>query len=198
MKKIGIYGGTFDPIHYGHLLTAQNALEEYNLDKVLIIPSGNSYLKSNVTDSKHRLEMAKLAIENDSRFELSTIETDRLGNSYSYETIQYLKTIYPDCTFFFIVGADTFVNMSIWKSPDIIFANATIIVAYRDGFDYKSMSEAKLHYENIYKAKIIFMKDRKYDISSSEIRERVKNSLNINLFLPENVLNYICDNDLYK
>ena len=115
-KRVGLLGGTFDPVHFGHLMLAENAFDALKLDEILFIVSGKSYLKDNVSPAKDRLEMTSLAISDNPHYALSTIETDRGENvdSYSYETILELKRANPDTEYHFLVGADSFLYMENW------------------------------------------------------------------------------------
>ena len=126
-KRVGIMGGTFNPIHLGHLILAENAYEELQLDEVLFVPSGNPYMKdcSQVLDAKTRIDLVGEAIEDNSHFALSRIEVDRGGNSYSYETIAALKKDNPDTEYFFMVGADSLFMMDKWMCPEKIFGEVT-------------------------------------------------------------------------
>ena len=117
--KIGIIGGTFDPIHNGHLYIARKAMEEFNLSKVLFIPTGVSYMKTDVSGAVHRYEMVRLAIKNYPAFEISDLEVFRGGNTYTCETIAELKKEYPDVKFYFIIGVDTLFMMENGKIMSI-------------------------------------------------------------------------------
>ena len=123
-KRVGIMGGTFNPIHLGHLIVAENAYEELKLDEVLFIPSGTPYMKdtAEVLAPKIRISLVGEAIDDNPHFALSTIEVDREGNSYSYETIEALKKANPDTEYFFLVGADSLFAMEEWMHPERIFA----------------------------------------------------------------------------
>lgn len=131
-KRVGIMGGTFDPIHLGHLIMAENAYEAFELDEILFVPTGVSYLKSNVLDAKTRISMIGEAISDNPHFALSTIEVERDGYSYSYETIKELQDANPNTDYFFIVGADSLMYMDKWKNPEQIFAKVPVLVAVRD------------------------------------------------------------------
>ncbi len=103
-KRVGIMGGTFNPIHYGHLRLAQEAQQQVLLDKILFMPSGRSYMKKNVLDTQKRVEMTALAIKQYSKFELSLIEAQKTGNTYTCETLQYLTRTNSDTQYYFIIG----------------------------------------------------------------------------------------------
>ena len=119
-EKIGILGGTFDPIHLGHLIIAEQARDQYGLDKVMLIPSGHSYFKDNrsrkVLPAQTRLQMTKIAAQDHPPFEVSDIEVNRPGNTYSFETLEALKALNPEAELYFIVGADTVCSMRTWKA----------------------------------------------------------------------------------
>ena len=142
-KRVGIMGGTFNPIHLGHLIIAEAAYEAYNLDEVLFVPSGVSYMKdqSEILDAKKRVHMTGLAIEDNPHFALSTIEIDRDGNSYSYETLETLRKQNPNTEYFFLVGSDTLFALETWKHPEILLPSCTILVAVRDGVPMEKMQE---------------------------------------------------------
>ena len=197
-RRTGIFGGTFDPIHMGHLILAQTALSEYSLDKIIFIPSGGSYMKENVSDKNHRLQMVKLAIEDNPQFQLSTIETDRQGNSYSYETLLYLTQTNPETEFFFIVGADTLFSIENWVKPEQIFQCVTLLVALRPGFDQARIMNQITRLENIYQAKIKLLVSKNIEISSTDIRKRIKAGLSVKYLVSDNVLAYIQGKNIYK
>ena len=143
MKKVGILGGTFNPVHMAHLIIAEIAREEAGLDDILFIPSGCSYLKdaSDILPAKDRIHMTGLAIEDNSHFALSTIEIDRGGNSYTCDTLLELKHRYPDQEYYLIVGADNLFTMEEWKDPEVIFGNAKILAAVRGSKKRADMEE---------------------------------------------------------
>lgn len=198
-NKIGILGGTFNPIHIGHLLLAQNSLEFCDLSKVLIMPSGCSYLKdqSLILPKKDRINMVKLAIEDNPQFELSTIETDRDGNTYTYETLLQLTEENPNNLYYFIIGADTLFSIETWKNPQIIFDNAKIIVAPRDieGIDKLNIQAKKL--QSKFNVDIIILDTPCFNISSTQIRNNLKLGKSLKYYIPDKVLQYINNNNLY-
>lgn len=197
LKRIGILGGTFNPIHLGHLKLAKAAYEEFSLEKILFIPSGNSYFKNNVLDKTIRLEMTKLAVKDYDYFEVSSIETDRPGDSYSFETLNLLKKEYPNSELFFIVGADSYMYMDKWKKPGRIFDNASVIVAVRDLTTINELKERSLLYKKAYNARTEFLSCPKIDISSTVIRKLVNEGKAIDQFVPANVKEFILKNKLY-
>lgn len=200
-KRVGLFGGTFDPIHYGHLMLAENAYDSLKLDEVLFVVSGKSYLKSNVSKAKDRLSMTSLAISDNPHFALSTVETDRGEDvdSYSYETILTLKSHNPDTDYYFMVGADSFTYMDQWKKPDVIFKNTTVTVAFREGSSIEELKnkakEYKEKYENV---NIEFLPFMNIGISSTDIRNRVREGRTIRYLTPEAVFLYIDKNGLFR
>ena len=199
-KRVGLFGGTFDPIHYGHLMLAENAYDSLHLDEILFVVSGRSYLKSNVSNAKDRLSMTSLAITDNPHFALSTIEVDRGEDvdSYSYETILELKEHNSDTEYYFIVGADSFLFMDKWKKPDVIFANTIISVAFREGSSVKDLEDKAKDYEEKFAgAKIVLLPVLNIGISSTDIRTRVKKGQTIRYMTPDAVSSYIEKNGLY-
>ena len=180
-RRVGIMGGTFNPIHLGHLILAEHAYEQLELDEVLFVPSGNPYMKeyADVLDAKTRIDLVGEAIEDNSHFALSRIEVDRGGNSYSYETIAALKEANPDTEYFFMVGADSLFMMDKWMCPEKIFNEVTIAVAIRGGYTDEKL-EAQINIlEEKYNIKIVRLNSRSVDISSTQIRARVKEGKSI-------------------
>lgn len=197
-KRVGIMGGTFNPIHLGHMIVAENAYESFNLDEVLFVPSGQSYMKENVLDPKTRITMTGISIEDNSHFALSTIEVERGGNSYSYETIRDLKTQRPDTDFFFIVGADSIMNMDKWMCPEKIFTEVTVLVAVRSGYP-KEEVEAKIEeFKKLYGCEIFMIPIANVDISSTNIRDRVRAGKSIRYMVHYKVVEYINKNHIYE
>ncbi|MEY8522558.1 nicotinate-nucleotide adenylyltransferase [bacterium 1XD8-76] len=200
MKKTGILGGTFNPIHMAHLIIAEIALEEAELDEILFIPSGCSYLKdaADILPAKERIHMTGLAIEDNPKFALSTIETDREGNSYTCDTLLELRERYPDQEYYLIVGADNLFTMEEWKDPEVIFQNAKILAAVRGGKKRDDMEEKIRELKEKYGADITILHVKHVDISSSMIREKVARGCSIRYMLPEGVRQYIIKNHFYK
>lgn len=196
-KKVGIMGGTFNPIHMGHLIIAENAREFFDLDEILFVPSGIPYMKEHVLDSKTRISMTGIAIEDNPYFALSTIEVDRGGNSYSYETIQDLQKQNPTTKYYFIVGADSLFSMDKWKHPDKIFQECTVLAAIREGHNIEELTKQANLLKDKYECDIQFIPARSVDISSTNIRDRVREKRSIRYMVHDKVLNFIHKNKLY-
>ncbi len=197
MRKIGILGGTFDPIHLGHLELASIALKELSLDEVIFIPSGISYMKSNVTDSSHRYAMTELAVKDYPSFSVSDMEIKRNHNSYSYETLEELNRMYEDAEIFFIVGADSFLNLDKWKFPGRILRAASLAVLVRDNVSEDVLSAKAEDYKRIFNAKVFFLHAPQIDISSTNIKKKIQNGESVKDLLTPSVYSYIKEHKLY-
>lgn len=199
-KRVGIMGGTFNPIHIGHLIIAEAAYEAYDLDEVLFVPSGISYMKdqSEILDAKKRVHMTGLAIEDNPHFALSTIEIDRDGNSYSYETLETLRKQNPNTEYFFLVGSDTLFALETWKHPEILLPSCTILVAVRNGVPMEKMKEHAKYLEEKFGGSIQLLTTPNIEISSTDIRNRLGENKEVKYFVPDAVLEFIQKNGLYK
>lgn len=199
-KKIGIMGGTFDPIHYGHLLLAQNALDTCNLDEILFIPSGTPWLKEStkVLPKNKRVSMTGIGIEDNPNFALSTIEIDRDGNSYSYETVEELKKRNPNVDYYFIMGADSLLQIESWKCPDRLMKECTLLVAVRDDCDKAGLEKQISYLKEKYNATIEILPATRIDISSTKIRDMIADGKSVRYMMPENVIHFIEKNHLYE
>ncbi len=199
-KRTGILGGTFDPIHIGHLILAEQAREEYSLDNVILIPSCISYLKadSEVLPAFHRLNMTKLAAENNPFFTVSDIEIRRGGNSYTWETITELAESMPDTDLYYITGADTLFCMDKWVMPEKIFSACHILVSIRDGATEPEILKRAEEYSAKYTSDISLLKTTDIDISSHMIRSLAHEGKSVRYYVTDKVNNYIMENNLYK
>ena len=194
--KIGIMGGTFNPIHNGHLILADTAFRTLALDKVLFIPSGNSYMKENVLETKKRVEMVRLAIEKYPQFALSLIEADRQGNSYTSETLERLTKENSNACYFLIMGADSLYQIETWFQPKKIFSLAKIVCTVRDNYDMDKIRKKGQQLRKL-GADIIYLDMPKIELSSTDIRAKVKKQLSILEDVPAEVAAYIHREQLY-
>ncbi|MCR5417297.1 MAG: nicotinate-nucleotide adenylyltransferase [Lachnospiraceae bacterium] len=200
-KRLGIMGGTFNPIHFGHLLMAQRALADYELDEICFIPTGIQWMKKgdpDLLDGDIRYEMTRLAIEDNPSFSISRMEIDREGNTYTYETMEALRKEYPDALLYYIVGADTLNKMDQWRSPEIVFQEAIILCAVRGDQDKAKVMDCANELIKKYEADIRFLDIPRMDISSTDIRNRVRESKSVRYLLPDQVMGYIADKRLYQ
>lgn len=200
MKKIGIMGGTFNPIHVGHLLLAEWARDAVGLDEVWVIPTGCSYMKANqdIADAEQRFEMSCIAVEGNPSLICKDTEIQRQGYTYSYETLEILREQYPDYHFYFIFGADCLYTIEKWKYPERIFANCTVIASVRGDSPIEAMQQKISELKEQYRADIILLPFLQLEISSTEIRERVRKGQSIRYLVPDNVIVYIEEKGLYR
>lgn len=200
MKKIGIMGGTFNPIHIGHLLLAERAKEEMMLDEIWLIPTGCSYMKENtdVLPGEERYQMAQLAAEDKPWMKCLDIEVKRNGYTYSYETLEQLHGMYPDYKFYFMFGADCLFTIEKWKYPERIFANCNIIAAVRNDASVEEMELKKRELEAKYDAQISLLMFPRLEISSTDLRERIRMGKSVSYLIPDKVISYIAEKQFYK
>ncbi len=201
MAKIGIMGGTFDPIHNGHLLLGRQAYQEYELDEIWFMPSGNPPHKKDhpITDAAVRCDMIQLAIKGEPAFRLSEFEVRRPGNTYTAETLQLLAEEYPQHTFFFIVGADSIYEIEQWNRPELVMARTVLLVAEREYEQARcSLTEQIQYLKHRYQADIRLLHCQEVDISSNELRRMESRRKKIYKYVPEAVARYIEARGLYQ
>lgn len=194
MMKTGIFGGTFNPVHIGHLVNIDFVRDQLNLDRVLLIPARDPVHKKiydKVTPFE-RMEMIKLAIKNNSYFEVSSLEIERESSSYTFDTLNELKNKYKDDEFYLIIGSDSFNELDTWKSFHEILKSVNIAVIRRPGD-----SELRKDLQD-YALNVIPINNPEINISSTLIRERVKLGKSIRYMVPDSVIEYINLKGLYK
>lgn len=197
-KRIGIIGGNFDPIHLGHMLIAENAYETFKLDEVCFVPAGISYNKMRVTDPKIRMEMTGISIEDNAHFAMYTYEAESPEVVYTYQTISKLTDAHPDYEYFLIVGADAFLNLENWVKPEEIFKRCTVLVAEREGTVNEDLDNKINELKEKYGSDIFKLPIAHIDLSSSRIRERVRDGLSIRYMVHYKVIEYINKTGLYR
>lgn len=197
MKKIGLFGGTFDPPHTGHIALAKTALLKFSLDKIIFIPVGNPPHKTekHVSDKVHRFEMVKMAIKGEPDFFISDFEIKNENPNYSYLTIEHFKQKYPDDEIFFIIGADSYRDFPKWKNYPDILSLCTFIVLNRNDADLGEYF--KKYCKIIPKHKALFLDDFSFDVSSTEFREKIASGKDCKNLLPDGVYEYIKKTNLY-
>lgn len=203
MGKIGIMGGTFDPIHNGHLLIGTQAYVEYGLDQVWYMPSGQPPHKKDhtVTEAGLRLEMTNLAIKNRKDFICSDFEVRRSGLTYTSQTLELLHEKYPEHTFYFIIGADSLYEIEGWHEPIKVLQQAVILAACREYKESESLRtlEKQIQYLNgKYRSDIRMLHCEEIDISSAELRQMVAHGRSIDQYVPEAVETFIRSHHLYE
>ncbi len=202
MKKIGIFGGSFDPVHLGHTRIAESALNELNLDKVIIIPAADPpHKKGKLSlDAHSRISMLHKAIEGKKGLEISTMEIKRGGVSYSYLTVEELRKVYPEDELYFIIGYDSLIDFKEWKNPDYIASECILAVAIRGNEPDDDLNKMSDDIRASYGADIKYLKCPWTNISSHKIRECFKNGNidEIREYMDKNVIKMIEDNGYYK
>ena len=199
-KKVGIMGGTFNPIHIGHLILAETARTQYSLDEILFIPSGLSYMKQqmDIPAGEVRADMTSLAIEDNPFFALSLMEIERGGNTYTYETLEALKVQNPDNEYYFILGADSLFAIEKWQSTQKIFELCTILVAVRNDGNLGNIQAEAERLSAKYQGNVLLLDCGNMEISSTRIRDNVKNGHSIRYLVPDKVIQYIEEHNLYR
>ena len=198
-QKIGIMGGTFDPIHYGHLLIAQSAAEEFALEQVLFLPTGRSPHKSekDVTDPQIRCEMVQIALEDNPKFEISMLEAENTEVNYTYASLQKLKQLYPKAQLYFIMGEDSLDDFPTWKKPEEICRLSTVLVAVINDKGF-GISDKIAEISQMYQADMHMLHAPNFSVSSHDIRKRIHENKSVRYMLPDKVTEYIVQHDLYR
>lgn len=202
MSRIGILGGTFDPIHNAHLGLGEQAYRQFGLDEIWFMPSGQPPHKTDhrVTEGVHRSAMVKLAISEIPCFTYSGFELERRGNTYTAQTLSLLRTAYPQHTFYFIVGADSLYQIEHWFHPELVMEQTELLVAVRPWHEeqHKSLEQQIRYLEAKYGARIHQIHFHETDISSEEIRQAVARGEDISSYVPAAVADYISKHGLYR
>ncbi|MDI6829709.1 MAG: nicotinate-nucleotide adenylyltransferase [Actinomycetota bacterium] len=203
-RRIGVMGGTFDPIHTGHLVTAEEALHQFGLDEVLFIPSGHPPHKEDreSLDPESRYLMAVIATADNPRFRVLRMELERPGPSYTIDTVRELRRLYgPGTDIFFITGADAILEILTWKDPEKLLREARFIAATRPGYDLKRLEDALPEAEKERHAedpRVLVMEIPALAISSTDIRERVREGRPVTYLVPKGVREFIEKNGFYR
>jgi len=201
MDKVGIIGGSFDPIHFGHLRIAQIALDEQKFKEVLFIPSGNPPHKKtkNLSPAMDRYNMVKLAAKDNQRFNVCDYEIHEAGITYTILTIRELQKQYPKGTVFsFILGADAFMDMDTWRDLEDFLSMVELIVLSRSYYKTSKVEEKIKNYREKYSCNIQTIYAKTLNISATSIRKLVKNGKSIRYLVPHEVVDYINKHGLYK
>lgn len=199
-KKIGIMGGTFDPIHVGHLILGEKAYEQLGLSKVLFMPSGNPPHKRDRqgrAEDDQRVEMVRLAIKDNPHFQLSLAEMHDKGYTYTYRTLENLKRENPDTDYYFIIGADSLYDFDKWREPARILACCHMVVATRNHTSIRELEEQIDYISHKYSGHLIRLDTLNIDISSNLIRQWLKEGKSIQYYVKNDVLEYIYEHRIY-
>lgn len=198
--KTGILGGTFDPVHIGHMAVADAVKDKLGLDEVVFMPAGAPWLKAGnfVLSANHRLNMVHLAIAGKSCFKASVMEIERAGPTYSVDTLAEMKQKTEDGgELFFIIGWDSLLELSRWHQPERLISLCRLVVVPRIGFPVPDLDSLESSIPGI-SQRVIMLDKPKVDISSSAIRQRVRQGLSVSSLVPEAVERYIKENGLYR
>ncbi len=200
-RKIGIMGGTFDPIHVGHLILGETAYEQFGLEKVLFLPAGNPPHKKNrrgrATDEQ-RVEMVTRAISDNPHFELSLVEMNEDGYTYTFRTLERLNEEYPENEYYFIIGADSLFNFETWKEPKRICTAAKIVVATRDHTMDEEIVAEMNRLSRKYGGSFLKLDSLNIDVSSQMLRSWIEEERTIKYYVPNRVIDYIYENQIYR
>lgn len=192
VRRLGVMGGTFDPIHLGHLIAASEALHAFSLDRVMFVPTGRPWQKASYTDAEDRYLMTVLGAATNPRFAVSRIEIDRIGPTYTSDTLEALRDFHGgEVELYFIIGADAVLRLGTWRQVDRLADLAAVIAVTRPGFDLE-----KLKVEPSW-PEVLIMGMPGVDISSSDIRERARAGKPIDYLAPPDVVEYIREHGLY-
>ncbi|HJB34526.1 MAG TPA: nicotinate-nucleotide adenylyltransferase [Candidatus Blautia merdipullorum] len=200
-KRIGIMGGTFDPIHIGHLILGETAYHQFQLDKILFMPAGNpphKQARENRATDRQRVDMVRLAIASNPHFSLSLEEMHREGYTYTYRTLERLKKQNPDTEYYFILGADSLYTFDEWREPGRILGACTILVGTRNHTSDEKLDRAIQHLEKKYQGNIQKLESLNIDISSKMIRSWIEEGRSLAYYVPDQVIDYIEKNKIYK
>lgn len=198
-QTVGILGGTFNPIHNGHIEIARLAHEQFDIPLIYVMPSGNPASYKDVTDviaASDRCNMVEAAIQQYPFMKLSTMEIERKGYTYTSDTLLEISDKFK--SIYFIIGADSLLYLDKWKRPDIICSHCTLLAANRDNENMSVLMEKKHLLENEYGAVIHFINVPELPFSSTSIRTAIRNNQDISEMVPKGVSDYIIRNDLYK
>ena len=194
-------GGTFDPIHMGHLILGEQSYEQLHLDKVLFMPAGNPPHKRNragrASDCQ-RVDMVRLAIADNPHFELSLAEMHETGYTYTYRTLEELKEQNPDTDYYFIIGADSLFSFGEWREPGRICAACTLVVAVRDHASCTQLNEEIHRLSEKYNGHFALLDTMNIDVSSHLIRQWMQEEKSLKYYVPDAVISYMKENGIYR
>jgi nicotinate-nucleotide adenylyltransferase len=199
-KKIGIMGGTFDPIHMGHLILGEKAYEQLGLDLVLFMPSGNPPHKQNRrgrASDKQRVEMVRRAIEGNPHFALSLTEMNEEGYTYTFRTLETLREQNPDTEYYFIIGADSLYSFDTWMEPGRICQACTMVVATRNHTPVDELNKEIEAVSGKYHGQFLRLDTMNIDVSSQLLRNWVKENKSLRYYVPDQVISYIREHHIY-
>lgn len=198
--RLGLFGGSFDPIHLGHLLLAETCREACELDRVLFLPCGRSPHKPHgaVATGQQRAEMLEFAVAGDPRFGVCRIELERSGPSYTVETLRQLRVEQPDCELFFLMGADSLTDLPLWREPQAILELATIVAVNRGHRSPPDLAALEVRLGPTVRDRVRLVTMPAIELSATEIRERARTEGSLRFRVPRAVEEYIRQHKLYR
>lgn len=188
--RVGVMGGTFDPIHHGHLVAASEVAQQFELDEVVFVPTGQPWMKTAVTDSEHRYLMTVIATSSNPRFTVSRVDIDREGPTYTIDTLRDIRASRPDADLFFISGADAVAQILEWKDVDEVWTLAHFVAVSRPGH--------RLTVRGLPKRGVSSLEVPALAISSTDCRSRVSRGFPVWYLVPDGVVQYIAKHHLYR
>lgn len=200
MRKVGVLGGTFDPVHYGHLILAEQAKGEAQLDHVVFMPAMVQPFKLNtkIASGSHRFEMLQLATKDNPGFSVSKIELDSQEISYTIKTLRGCRDLFGEqCELYFIIGTDAFLEIEKWYKADDLLREFSFVVGTRPGYKEEELHQKIDDFRKTYGTNIIEINNSEVEISSTDIKERIRKEKSIKYLLPEDVEEYLYKNNLY-
>jgi nicotinate-nucleotide adenylyltransferase len=199
IERVGVLGGTFDPLHYGHLVAANEAASQLELARVLFLPAANPPHKQGepVTSAKDRIAMVQLAIADNPRFELCLLELERGGLSYTVETLRELHRREPGIEPYFIIGMDSLVDLPSWHDPTGVLREAQLVAVHRAGWDVPDLDQLERVVPGV-RDRVRILRIPGLDISSTDLRDRVMKAQPVRYLIPDSVIAYIQAHALYR
>ncbi|MBQ0078868.1 MAG: nicotinate-nucleotide adenylyltransferase [Eubacterium sp.] len=199
-EMIGIFGGSFDPIHEAHISLAKDALDLCNLDKVIFVPARLQPFKLNkkVTPAEDRLTMVQLATYHEDKFEVSDFEINSQEVSYSYLTMRYMQKMHPDARLCFITGTDAFLMIEKWANAEEMLTNYSYIIGTRPGYKEEELAQVMARVKDNFGTDVVNIRNKQIDVSSTEIRDKLADGESVDGLIPEAVIEYIENKGLYR
>ena len=198
-KRVGVMGGTFDPVHIVHLILAENALKQFDLDEILMLPNGDPPHKTGkkITPASHRIAMLRLASEGVAYFRVDDMELRRAGYSYTSVTLKELREAHPDTDYYFIMGGDSVFQIETWHRPEEVMSQCVILAAIRDQVSMADFKAQIVRLKEKYDADIRIIDLPDMMLSSTEIRRRIREGRSVRFMTPDPVCDYIKEHHLY-
>ncbi len=198
-KSIAVIGGAFDPVHFGHLAAAQTVYENFDVEKVVLMPLGDApHKEASAAPAEERYKMVLEAVKDNPAFAVSDMEVRRKGKTYTVDTVQEIKDINPDIDIYFVMGADELEAIDTWRMPEKLFELCRVIAVTRPGYNNDGLVKKIDEVREKYGGEVYFLEIPSLDISSSGLRQKIKDGRSVKYLMPKEALKYIVEHDLYK